>query len=298
MSNTEEKAVAPKPESGVATYSDDLYENYSEAALEAEQDDIENESSFGPEDKLVTGRNVRRVLPPPKGMLWGPKDKKTKLPTPSPFKKIWQHRLEVPGTKRLLIFICPKRMAGRSCLSCEKGEKLEQTKNPVDAERASKLFPSRKFLCNWVNREKEHEGVRLGVIGIKAFEQAQDLREENGDYAHPVKGYDLIIKRKGVKRETTYKVLKGDSCLLHEDPVKGLKWIEEAYDLDLFADPPDENAMDDMEEQIIAAAGKPRSGGGGRSRDKDKDEETPKRRRASRSAQDDADDDDDDDDDD
>jgi hypothetical protein len=314
MTKTEEKAVAPKQSANVATYDDSMYEAYDDSAAEAEQDEMENEGTGGPEDRLAVGRNVRRILPPPKGSAWGPKGR------PSPFRKVWEHRLEIPGAKRPLLFNCPRRMGkNRKCLVCDEAMKLDKSTNPLDKDRASGLFPSRKYLVNWVDREKEDEGVKVGKIGIKLYEQIGDLREENGDYTHPVKGFDIVIKRKGKERDTTYKAFKGSTCQLQEDAKVGTEWIADQYDLDQFSECPSEDGMDAVMEQLQKLldegedrprhrrhrredddrrGGRSSSRGGRRDEDdddededdeeEDREERGSRRRRSSRSAQDDA----------
>lgn len=289
--------IAKKPTGDVVAYDDSLYEKIEDAS--AEVDDLEHEEIAGPEDRLSVGRNVRRILPPPKGSTWGPKGK------PSAFKKTWEHRIEIPGSKRPLIFNCPRRMKKGVCLVCERAGELEKTGNPVDRDIAGGLFPTRKYRVNWINREKEKDSpkdaLKVGYFGIKLYSQIIDLHEEVGVSFDPVKGYDLVVKRKGEDRETEYKVLQGSKCQLAE-PKIGLEWIADQYDLESYAEVPPEDGFDDLMDLIeksIAGGGEKdtRSRGQRRrsEREKDDDSRGKRNRRSSRSAQDDADDDDDDD---
>lgn len=320
----EDKKVAKTEKGGnVAVYDDTLYET--DVDVQDELDDLEDEDVGGPEDRLADGRNPRRILPPPKGTTWGPKNKA------SPFKKTWEHRLKLPGMKRPVIFNCPRRMRKEACPVCDKALALEASGNPVDMDAASELFPSRKYRCNWIDRTegKQENGPRVGKFGIKVYAQIVDLHEEFGLSCLPSeKGYDVVIKRKGKERDTEYKVLKGDNCLLHDDPKVGNEWLADQYDLELFADCPDEDGLDDLMEQVEKFLGRRSRSGGGRDRGRstgrssssrskkeeddddeesgssrrgssrakkeedDDEDETPKRRRATRTAQADTEDDD------
>ena len=256
-----DKAVTKKEGGNVVAYDDSLYET--DVDVQDEIDDVEDEDSGGPEDRLVGGRNVRRILPPPKGSTWGAKGK------PSCFKKTWEHRIMVPGAKRPITFNCPRRMRKEACPVCDKATGLENTGNPLDRDMAYELFPSRKYRCNWVNRDesKEKDGPRVGKFGIKLYSQILDLHEECGlSFLPSAKGYDLVIKRKGEERDTEYKALKGTSCTLHDDPAIGNEWIADQYDLEAFAECPDEDGLDDLMESVEKVLGRKK----GRGRDDDR----------------------------
>jgi hypothetical protein len=166
---------------------------------EADKEQTELDAGAADFMKLKAGRNVVRILPPP--LASGRR---------SPFVKIWQHFIELPGAAHPVSFSCPRLMLKKHCPACQKADQLKATGNPADLDMAKDLFAKRRVFANVINRAEPEKGPRILGFGKTIDEQLVALRRDEdagGDYTDPVNGFDIIISRQGsTKNDTKYDV--------------------------------------------------------------------------------------------
>lgn len=191
-------------------------------AEQAEQD--QQDAAAGGKNfvKLKEGRNVLRILPPPKGKR-------------SVFRVVHQHFLEAPGVKGSLI--CAKAEARKPCPICAKVEELRNSQSKKDQAIADDLYARRRVFVNVIQRSDEAAGPKVLACGKKIHEALLALRNDQdagGDWSHPIEGYDIVIARSGSgKNDTEYKVLPArGSSVLHDDESVMQEWIDTQTDLE------------------------------------------------------------------
>ncbi len=218
----------------------------------AKQEQAEIDSSGGGADfmSLEEGSNVVRFLPPRAG------GKKT------PYHIVYQHYINVPGRVDSVKFACPKKMANEPCPACSKAEQLRSSGNPVDADTARKLWPRRRFYANVIDRSEPEKGPRI-LAGPKTMqEQLVGLRQDKaagGDYTHPLKGFDIVIKRTGKGLNTEYAVHAArETTPLASDAKQMQEWIDGQHNLEALVRVPSQDEI------MAMMLGTPTNGGGGK----------------------------------
>jgi hypothetical protein len=123
-------------------------------------------------------------------------------------------------------------MAQQECPVCKLSGSLGRTGSKADADRASNLWPRKRFYANIIDREDEEAGPKILPFGPMTFDQLIELRENKalniGDYMDPESGTDIIITKSGTGRKgTAYKVMP-----TRQSSVLGnMAWIEAQHDL-------------------------------------------------------------------
>lgn len=188
----------------------------------AAQEKEESESSGQSFMKLKPGRNIIRVLPPPKGQ--------NKL-----FRTVYQHWIDM--VKKSVT--CARLEAKRPCAVCQKVEELKKSKLKIDQDMASDLFARRQVFVNVIDRNDEAAGVKILRCGKTIHEQLLALRtdeEAGANYSHPLTGNDIVIERVGTgKNDTKYKVMLGKQKPLGKDDNVMQEWIDMQHDLNSVA---------------------------------------------------------------
>lgn len=194
---------------------------YSDEEAEKEQDELEDGSADF--IKFGIGKTRIRIMPPPVGKR-------------SPFLKVHEHVVKVGD--RWIRFACPRLHANQPCRTCKRVDELRATGNDKDEEAAYEISAKPVSYCNAVDRKHPDKGPRFVACKKKVREQLASLRadqDDGGDFSHPIKGYDVIVERKGsTKNDTQYFVRPGKKCLLHEDEEQMAAWLEIARPLDKF----------------------------------------------------------------
>ncbi len=201
------------------------YGDYDEETAQQEKDDL---ASGGADFmKLVVGRNLLRILPPPPG-------KRT------PFRVAYQHFIEVGGNSQSVI--CARLEAKQPCGVCMKIDQLRKSKEKVDQDMASAFFARRRVFVNVFDRNEPDETKRMKVLafGKSIHEQLTALRTDEvagADYVNPEKGFDVVIERTGTgKNDTKYKVfLARKSTPLADSIPKMQELIDTQRNLDGYA---------------------------------------------------------------
>jgi hypothetical protein len=187
---------------------------------DAEHDKAELAGGGNKHAKIKVGENVFRFLPP--------------LPGKKVFKITSRHAVTPPGGDTVY-FDCPRRVANRPCPICEKANQLANSGNPLDAERAKGLWPSRRVYANVIDRSDEDAGPKVLPLTKTSHEELIALREDpdcGGDFTNPVTGYDIKITREGTgKKDTRYKVRPRKVSPLGTDAQINA-WIEAQHNLD------------------------------------------------------------------
>lgn len=124
---------------------------------------------------------------------------------------------------------------GMKCALTLKYEKLAKSKDEAERELAARMKPKRRFM-GLGYRYKDEKGSEVDTAeGVKPIlltnGQAQDLidyflDEEQGDFTHPLEGFDIKFKRTGkTQMDTEY----GTVCC---KPTKAAKEFRGPYDLE------------------------------------------------------------------
>ncbi len=201
------------------------YGDYTLDDAEDDQEDLDS-SRGGMIFKWQSGKNIIRVIPPLP-------DRKWRL-------RIYEHLINVPGVG-WVSFVCPRLMAKEFCPGCDKRDKLLRSRNKVDLKFAKDLRPRRNNYANAILRKEEEAGPRVINFGPQIEEQLIEMRKDpdlGGNFVHPIKGFDIVVRKKGEKLNTEYKVYpvgKGRSTPLHEDASIMNTWIENQHALERFA---------------------------------------------------------------
>lgn len=200
------------------------YEKWAPEQIEEEQQALELESEFV---KIKVGRTVMRILPPRPGSR-------------SPFTKVYQHYLDVPGLQSSVSFACPRLNGNaRPCMVCTKADQLRATGNPKDYAMAGDIRASKRVYANVILRAFEEAGPRIYAFGKGIHEDLMSFAHdpEYGDFSDPgPEGYDIVIDRKGTgKNDTKYKLKAARNCTpLSGDPQLMENWLTMMHDLSRF----------------------------------------------------------------
>lgn len=228
------------------------YGKYTTEALDQERTELDRK--FGDILKVSVGRNVVRLLPPAAGEA-------------SPWKLIYMHFIEMPDGLTIP-FVCPKKMSNEPCPICEQAEKLRQSGDAAQFERAKKYFPRRQWYANVIDRNDEEKGPQLLPVGKEILDQINTqirerlLEDPEFDICDPYGGIDVIINRKGqLQNDTEYKVaLRTAKSQLGPDDDTMQTWIDARHDLHAKAKP---MSYQEILNSIRAAQTSPGGGGGG-----------------------------------
>lgn len=197
------------------------YGSYSEEAAKAESEELAK--SGGDFFKFEVGKNVMRFLPPPAGPN-------------SPFAVVWQHFVQLPGMTNAASFNCPLKMAGKPCPVCSKVSALRSSGNPADYDLAGTYLPRTRVYASGIARADEAAGPRVVAFGKSIHEELVKIRED-GDFTHPLEGFDITVDRVGTgKMDTQYSVRAArQNSKLAADVETMNAWIEAQPDVRQFA---------------------------------------------------------------
>lgn len=186
--------------------------------------------------KLGVGDTVVRILPPTAGRN-------------SPFRVTAVHYIDaVPGLQKMVVFTCPRVELKEPCIACEKAQQLQNSKSPIDRERAWKIGAQLKIYANVVDRDNPDAGVKILSFGKTIHEQLKKIRKNprlGGDFTDPTKGgFDIVINREGTgQRDTKYVVSAArENSPLSTDVEEINGWIGGQHDLEklIRVEAPDE----------------------------------------------------------
>lgn len=211
--------------------------DWSDEQAAAEKDEYDKTSGNADFWKVPQGSSIVRFLPPRPGR-------------PTIYRFIWEHYIDVPGgapgaNKRQRI-VCPlqqskaDKLDPRRCPCCAYAEKLRATGNEDDYKLAGDYVAQRKIFANILVRDQEDRGIRIWSFGKKVYEQLDAIRRDSragGNFAHPVTGFDIVVKRTGATmNDTTYTCLPArNSSPLHDDAAIMEALLESMPDLDRHA---------------------------------------------------------------
>lgn len=173
------------------------WEEFSDEDLKVEQEQM---ASGGVNYwKPSEGVNVLRFLPKLKG--W-----------PALFKVVREHYINTPTGRRN--YVCP-RVFNEQCAQCDYANELRGSPAKADQDLAYQLFSKKQVYARMVDRNDADKGVQIYKFGKGIHTDLMDLIEEEGDFTHPTKGYDVKIRRRGTTQfDTEYKVKSGKHCEL------------------------------------------------------------------------------------
>jgi hypothetical protein len=99
---------------------------------------------------------------------------------------------------------CPRMMQRKACPACAEVDRLRATGNPVDYTNAGDLLPKLRVYAKVIDRKHPEMGPRTLAFGKSIHKVLVSIREE-GDFTHPIEGWDIVIERKGTgKNDTEY----------------------------------------------------------------------------------------------
>lgn len=227
-----------------------------------EQEALSREGGGAGFMKLVAGQNMVRILPPVAGLK-------------SPFVVVYQHYVDLPDGQRYS-FACPRLMAkpAKRCPVCEEVARLAKTGNGEDSKRSRDWTAKRRVFAAVIDRKNPDAGPQILGFGKQIHEALIELRRNEdvgGDYTHPTRGIDVIIKRTGSgKLDTRYEVnlARKSGPIVHD---AGL--MDEIYtqmpDLTRFARVPDYDEILARLQGEEPSRGAQRRGGGRSARAQD-----------------------------
>src|SRR6478736_4173672 len=155
--------------------------------------------------KPKNGRNRIRILPPKPG-------------TSGIYRVVWQHFVKNEATQKMASINCPKKTdkGNLSCPVCDVEAKLMATGSKNDLLLAKKHFKAKlRAFANIIDLDNEDGGVQIFAFGPKVYEDLIELSEECA-FWDPVRGYDVVIKKKGEGMNTEYSVLRGNDHAISE----------------------------------------------------------------------------------
>lgn len=186
---------------------EELYGNYSGASAKRDAAKVAKNDYV----KLITGRNLIRILPGPKG-------------SSSPFVEVEQHFLKNAAGNPVVV-TCPQKMAGNYCPVCDHVETLRHSPVQADKDAAKDIAVKKQIFCYAIHRNPGKDDKPLGILRlpfgaytkilamrndpevIEAFEENTDRevdKDEGVDFTHPAFGFDIIIEKSGQGINTKY----------------------------------------------------------------------------------------------
>lgn len=210
------------------------YSSFSVEEANEAADELEKLGTGAGFMKLATGRNVVRIMPGRPGAKWAV--------------LVHQHYVRPGGATKPIVFACPRVHAKQQCPSCDMADKLRDSGNPAQSERAYEFAPKLRVFCNAVSRKEPERGVLVLAFGKQVYEQLIAIRTNEvggGDFTDPTpNGFDVVIEKKGEGKKTEYNVVpsRKESALGNDE------WLDQMHDLSRYS-----RVM--SREEIMAALG-------------------------------------------
>lgn len=203
--------------------------------------------------KPKQGVNTVRFLPPPQG-------KKAML--------IWyKHFFQIGNERRAIV--CAKHQYNEPCALCARGAKLRATGNKIDARKARAFEPQAQVYVNIVDMDNPEKGVQLWQMSqglFKDITSAIQVNKVGKVFTDPVKGYNIVFKRKGEGMATEYSAHSVDRE--SSELPKADELLSTQMDLEGAEGPPSDEQVDEaldgeFEDRGGGKGGKGRGGGRG-----------------------------------
>lgn len=181
------------------------YAEYSGQAADEEAQEMKRRSPYL---KLPAGETIVRIPPPPLGRV-------TIKGLPTPYIKVSQHRVDVPGRQYPFKFPCPRVHHGKSCVCCREADRLRASAHKIDQDKAYKVAAHTRYYVEVIDRNDAAEGWKVWEFGPRMMEDLNTLRRNTricpanlpGGYTNVDEGFDLIITRTGTgPQDTRYRV--------------------------------------------------------------------------------------------
>ncbi len=170
-------------------------------------------------DKLVQGKNVRRVLWP-------------KGDSESFFEEGYLHFSL--GEEGKSVVTCPKTFNSKArCPVCEYVESLQKSKNKEDKKLAEDIKAKRRIYINVLSRDDEDDEPKVLPIGVTILKGILEVicDPDYGDITDPDEGRDITITRKGQGLKTEYAVLPKPKSTVVSDSLSEEEIEEKMTDL-------------------------------------------------------------------
>ncbi len=185
------------------------WEEFSDEDLKVEQEQMAGGGTnyWKPKE----GINIVRFLPKLKG--W-----------PTLFKVVREHYINTPTGRRN--YTCP-RVFNEQCGQCDYANELRGSQADADQKLAFSLFSKKQLYGRLIDRNDADKGVQIYKFGKMVWEELRDLLEDDGDFTHPTKGYDVKLRRRGTTQyDTEYKAKAGKHCELGD-----MEWLSVNSDM-------------------------------------------------------------------
>lgn len=193
-------------------------------AMKSKLDNMSQASNYSNTeyDKLVSGKNVRRVLFP-------------KGSSESFYSEGFVHfSLGAEGNK---VVTCPKTFSSKNpCPVCKYVEELQKSKDKEEKKLAEDIKAKRRIYINVINRDSDDEEdvpkvLPIGVTVLKGLLEAI-CDADYGDITDPKSGRDITIKKTGTGLKTEYSVLPKPSTSVVSDTLSIEELEEKMTDLE------------------------------------------------------------------
>lgn len=207
--------------------------------------------------KMLEGKNVLRFIPPRQGQkgvyTW------------------YKHYFEAGGERSAIV--CVKMQCQEPCPICAKGSKMKSSGNRIDAKRARGFEPRAYVYANIVDMKNPEKGAQIANFSPGLFKEIRaqiDASDVGKLFAHPEKGFNIIITRKGMGRnDTTYKVTVARES---SELANAMEFITTQADLTTVEEMPDDDRLEEALDGEFEEKGK-RGGGKKKKEKKDDDDE-------------------------
>lgn len=206
-------------------------------AIQAAKARLERQGSGLAFDKLINGKNVRRIL-------W-PKGDKDLC-----YSEGYIHfGLGEDGKTSM---VCRKTNDSKAhCPVCEYISQLQMSKDKNDKKLADAIKARKRVYLNVIDRDSDsdHDELKVLPVGLTVQKQIVGILcdPDYGDITDPVEGRDVTIKRTGQGLNTEYSVLPKPNASPASTTLTPEQIEEQMADLDVFWTAP---SIEDMEKVI------------------------------------------------
>lgn len=234
-------------------------------AIQAAKAKLERQGGSGVAfDKLVNGKNVRRIL-------W-PKGNRDLCYTEGYI----HYGLGDEGRDSI---VCRKTFDSHErCPVCEYIAQLQRSKDKGDKKLADAIKPRKRVYFNVIDRDSDNDaGDELKILGVGLTVQKQIVAimcdPDYGDITDPTDGRDITIKRTGQGLNTEYSVLPKPTSTMASETLSPEELEEQMADLDALWNIP---SIEDAEKLVYGEDGdddyEPRNSSGNARNAQDTDE--------------------------
>lgn len=172
------------------------FATFTEEAAAAEKEQLDAIAPTTKFFKPEQGDNIVRMFPPLPGEN-------------TPWVTGWRHFLKLPWLEKQTSIVCPRVMSKQSCPVCALAAQLATAEDPTYRKLAEDLEPQFSAIAVIVDRAHPEAGPQTWTFGKGIYNKLSGLRQNaisGGDFVDPDRGFDIVLTRKGLQKDTRYEV--------------------------------------------------------------------------------------------